>query len=359
MNGRFYDPIIGRMLSPDNFMQAPDYTQSFNRYSYCWNNPLKYTDPSGEFIWGVVAFITIGAYEMWKPGGWDGWKSSGQNSVNAGINGLLFGGNAPVTPTNLIKYSGSILANRFIADNINLSITSGNWTFSTTQGLGIGANGKLTYNFFGTIVFDDGETNFGFGFGKASNMFALGGHIRKSNGGGIGYYYTHYGNQKGYDGKSNKQNVAGFQFYWKGGSFRWENDVFAWQHQDKYRSNAMEFEIDGFVFGCSIYNNDPAGDKQKRDNRPSPTFGFNQSGEGSWEDGQTYMAPFWIGFKMGNNITRFGYSHWLVQDLTQNFMHQQSFFKPGNQAYYLEYNNLYEGRWAYQGYYNPFSLYNH
>ncbi|MDD3744446.1 MAG: hypothetical protein PHX54_12540 [Lentimicrobiaceae bacterium] len=105
MNGRFYDPIIGRMLSPDNFMQAPDYTQSFNRYSYCWNNPLKYTDPSGEFIWGVVAFITIGAYEMWKPGGWDGWKSSGQNSVNAGLNGLLFGGNAPVIPTNLIKYS--------------------------------------------------------------------------------------------------------------------------------------------------------------------------------------------------------------------------------------------------------------
>ncbi|MCO5266775.1 MAG: hypothetical protein M9948_12995 [Lentimicrobium sp.] len=47
-NGRFYDPIIGRMLSPDNFMQAPDYTQSFNRYSYCWNNPLKYIDPTGN-----------------------------------------------------------------------------------------------------------------------------------------------------------------------------------------------------------------------------------------------------------------------------------------------------------------------
>ncbi|MBV2245595.1 MAG: VCBS repeat-containing protein, partial [Lentimicrobium sp.] len=47
MNGRVYDPIVGRMLSPDNFIQAPDYTQSFNRYSYCWNNPLKYTDPTG------------------------------------------------------------------------------------------------------------------------------------------------------------------------------------------------------------------------------------------------------------------------------------------------------------------------
>jgi len=50
MNGRMYDPLVSRMLSPDNFIQAPDFSQSFNRYSYCLNNPLKYTDPSGEFF---------------------------------------------------------------------------------------------------------------------------------------------------------------------------------------------------------------------------------------------------------------------------------------------------------------------
>ena len=48
MNGRLYDPVLGRFLSPDNFVQMPDNTQSYNRYSYCLNNPLKYTDPSGE-----------------------------------------------------------------------------------------------------------------------------------------------------------------------------------------------------------------------------------------------------------------------------------------------------------------------
>ena len=48
MNGRLYDPLLGRFLSPDNYVQAPDNSQSFNRYSYCLNNPLKYVDPSGE-----------------------------------------------------------------------------------------------------------------------------------------------------------------------------------------------------------------------------------------------------------------------------------------------------------------------
>jgi hypothetical protein len=47
MNGKMYDPILGRMLSTDPYVQAPEYTQSYNRYSYCWNNPLKYTDPTG------------------------------------------------------------------------------------------------------------------------------------------------------------------------------------------------------------------------------------------------------------------------------------------------------------------------
>ena len=47
MNGRMYDPVLGRMLSPDNYVQSATFTQTFNRYSYAGNNPLKYTDPTG------------------------------------------------------------------------------------------------------------------------------------------------------------------------------------------------------------------------------------------------------------------------------------------------------------------------
>ena len=55
MNGRMYDPLLGRFLSPDNYVQFPYDSQNFNRYSYCLNNPLKYTDPSGE-LFGTSLF---------------------------------------------------------------------------------------------------------------------------------------------------------------------------------------------------------------------------------------------------------------------------------------------------------------
>ncbi len=50
MNGRMYDPWLGRFLSPDNYVQAPGYSQNLNRYSYALNNPLIYTDPDGQWV---------------------------------------------------------------------------------------------------------------------------------------------------------------------------------------------------------------------------------------------------------------------------------------------------------------------
>ena len=50
MNGRVYDPHLGRFTSADPFIQVPHSTQGLNRYAYANNNPLSFTDPSGYFF---------------------------------------------------------------------------------------------------------------------------------------------------------------------------------------------------------------------------------------------------------------------------------------------------------------------
>ena len=50
MNGRVYDPHLGRFLSADPFVQSPLSSQGYNRYTYVNNNPLSFTDPSGYFF---------------------------------------------------------------------------------------------------------------------------------------------------------------------------------------------------------------------------------------------------------------------------------------------------------------------
>jgi RHS repeat-associated protein len=49
MNARYYVPEVGRFISPDTIVPDPGNSQSFNRYSYGYNNPVKYTDPSGHY----------------------------------------------------------------------------------------------------------------------------------------------------------------------------------------------------------------------------------------------------------------------------------------------------------------------
>jgi len=61
MNGRLYDPVIGRFFSPDQYVANSTFTQDFNRYSYARNNPLHYTDPTGQKLeWWKGLLITLG-----------------------------------------------------------------------------------------------------------------------------------------------------------------------------------------------------------------------------------------------------------------------------------------------------------
>ena len=97
MNARLYDPVLGRFLSPDPYVQFPDYTQAFNRYSYCLNSPLCYVDENGEFIEWIIGaaiiggFINVAAHWNSIDNFWQGFGYFGVGAA-AGAVGAVTGG---------------------------------------------------------------------------------------------------------------------------------------------------------------------------------------------------------------------------------------------------------------------------
>lgn len=83
MNGRLYDPLVGRFLSPDNYVQSPDFTQNFNRYGYCFNNPLRYTDEDGEWVHIVVGAVVGGVINLAT--NWNNLDNFGEGLASFGI----------------------------------------------------------------------------------------------------------------------------------------------------------------------------------------------------------------------------------------------------------------------------------
>jgi len=64
---RLYDPLLGRWVQPDTIVPLESQgVQAWDRFAFCNNNPLKYTDPSGHNPFLVAAILIIGAIMLTK-----------------------------------------------------------------------------------------------------------------------------------------------------------------------------------------------------------------------------------------------------------------------------------------------------
>jgi RHS repeat-associated protein len=178
MNGRMYDPVLGRMLSADNYMHSG--TQGLNRYAYVYSNPLKYTDPSGEII-HIVVGVVIGAYiggamanDNMHPLQWD--FSNPNTWIGMGVGGLIggFGGYA------LGAAKGSSLS--FFGKTNSAAAAAGKKYFGATVG---GMTNTIT-NYDGADSFGWGTlADFGAGFGGSYAGLATGSWAAGFNAGGF------------------------------------------------------------------------------------------------------------------------------------------------------------------------------
>ena len=176
MNGRMYDPQLGRFLSPDNYIQMPENSQNFNRYSYCLNNPLKYTDPSGEFL-NLVFGAAIGGLFNWASHGFKynakglGYFFTGaiagvvSTGIASGVNVAMAGGsfwNGAVGMANGISSTGFLsgaaasaasgFAGGFVSGFGNSLTDGGNFERGILSGLGYGLEGGIAGGILGGVA---------------------------------------------------------------------------------------------------------------------------------------------------------------------------------------------------------------
>jgi RHS repeat-associated protein len=102
MNGRVYDPVLGRFMTADPYIQAPGNLQSYNRYAYVLNNPLAYTDPSGYFslrklfrsrTFRTVVAIAVAVFAPEFIASATGWGATASQIAAGAIAGGISSGN--------------------------------------------------------------------------------------------------------------------------------------------------------------------------------------------------------------------------------------------------------------------------
>jgi RHS repeat-associated protein len=370
MNGRVYDPDLGRFLSPDPFVQMPDFSQNFNRYSYCLNNPLIYSDPVGE-LFGIDDLLLAGAGFVFNyvgygisTGNWGGKAiaSGGMGAVSAwlGYNtfGLSTAGQGITSST--WNYVGSMAINT-VANQVMPPVTipiGNNFGLSVSPAFGLGASG-LTGGFNMTGVYSNEDFSIGAGIGVGGTYWGWNAAATYAGWGG-GYGRTYYGASEVMGHSFKPQTVGTYTGYFNHNSFSISNDLWG-DKGDRWRTSAAELTIGKFSVGTYLYTNwgeDASGGKMVENSDeienciPPRPVGRKKNGKmQTWTNGRPYSAPFWVGYRNGNQITRLGFSSEIVHNLTQNMVH-----KFMDTPYYMMYDEFRRGGYFYTGYRNPLSL---
>ena len=183
MNGRFYDPLIGRFLSPDPYVQAPDNPQNFNRYSYCLNNPLKYTDPTGEWIltWGISnSGFSIGLNFAPYPFGC-GINVDWSNGFSLGVYGEV-GYRAGGTCLGTGIYADQGFSYNFKHNEWSTFASEG--TYASVGPFTAGGSVNQNYNITNDVFCNDLSVNIGLGWGGNNYGYSFGANYTFGDNGG-------------------------------------------------------------------------------------------------------------------------------------------------------------------------------
>ena len=140
---RYYDPQVGRFISPDSIEYLdPSSVSGLNLYAYCNNNPVMYTDESGE---GILTAILIGALIGVIIGGTiNGVNAYNEGQRDLGLFGSIVGG---------AIMGGAMGATLALGGAAGLGFVSIGTGLSVAAGVGVGA-GLVSYSFENSLRSD-------------------------------------------------------------------------------------------------------------------------------------------------------------------------------------------------------------
>ena len=340
MDGRLYDYELGRFLSPDDYVQEPSNSQNFNRYTYCLNNPLKYTDPTGEFfglddlimaaVNFVVSYVSSGIQtHNW---GWasvqNGLVSAGMSIVTGGIGG--FGGAISATTW---KRAGMIVANGVLGNvlpdmGMNISLGS-HFSFYLSPTLAFSTDG-FNYGAYGSLNYDMGHLHLSLGGGTSKDYkWGFNAAVKGKNF-GLGYAMTSYNEQQLANGVTlGEQRVGTYTLMFGNNNYlsvSEDHSAFGGDGEDRYRTFSAEIGVGDYSFGTYISSNDGMKEsgysKQEwKVNRKGIEDDFGKIGKMAWPGGKIHSSPLWFGYRRGNMIQRIGINSPVVQQVVQNTFH--------------------------------------
>ena len=270
MGGRMYDERTYQFLSPDPYLQNPALWLNHNRYAYCMQNPVMYTDPDGEWVHILVGAVMGGAINLamnWDntQGFWQGFTSfvigAGAGASVAATFGASLGvflgvsaASSAVTmaTNNVIAQTGENFSGMSDVNWGNVGISAG---LGMVTGFVSSASGYGINQLVGKFIFN----------GWNVNSPAVRGFLSGAIGGGGAGYASGFTMGMITTGDFKEARDAGFQGMWKGalwgggsglaGSAIWarQNGVNLWTGESKIPNYDLTPEIGDFAENVTLY----------------------------------------------------------------------------------------------------------
>lgn len=296
MNGRVYDPILGRMLSPDNYVQSPDNSQSYNRYSYVWNNPLKYSDPDGELVHLALGGLRGGvtSYFEGRAAGLEGWQLAGYTALGTAM-GVA---SAAINPASVAGHGF------YVKPDVAGGSNGGGIGLEVGYNFGVGKVGEFSVS--SAVYYSARHQGSGVGGFYGRNTVSAGVNIGKimsieyavNQYSGSGFSQTTGGLRIGFGGKNSTGKRWAYLTYENDFMFKLPAD-----NGDRYRTAAMRLDIYAggntpYSIGWNVFTGDPGLEQgQKRKNNSTyHTTGIHAGRDVYNEDHPYRLGSLYVGY---------------------------------------------------------------